>query len=187
MKNDFNLFAVYKSENYKYGIGGFKKHIIILVFLIIAILLATVAINFVTLLTKNQTNSIIEELNSEKFATAKQDFDVAKKAYDSLDQYNSVLENSQNAFDDSRFITDDLLNKISSCITADTTINNFKIISTDVLISCTSVNSSSADVVCQALDQTGLFSTAKYTSITYNSGKSCYEYTINCTFAEVVK
>lgn len=187
MKNDFNLFAVYKSENSKYGIGAFKHHIIIIVLLIIAILLSTAAINFVTIMTKNKTNTIIEELNSEKFNTVKQDFDAAKNAYDNVVQYNRILEDSQKTFDDSRFITDELINKITSCIPSDTTISNFKVISTDALIACSSINSDSVDIACQALKQTGLFSIVKYSSITWNSERARYEYTINCTFAEVVK
>lgn len=187
MRNDFNLFAVYKSENSKNGISGFKNYIIILVLLIIAILAATGGIKFLTIMTNNQTNSIIDELNSEKYATAKQDFDAAKKSYDSINQYDTILKDSQSTFNDSRFITDDLLNKITSCITQDTTVNDFKIISTDVLLSCTSNNSKSVDIICQALNNTGLFSTVSYSSVTYNTEKSYFEFTINCTFAEVAK
>ena len=184
IKNDLNLFAVYKRSSSKSN-GGQKGVIIIICSFAFIIVAAFCGIQFYIY----ELNAQIRNLQSELAVPAvvqnqtKLLNEVNKNQL--MTEYDTALTMAKKNFDVSRFIDGDLLGEITSSMPADVTINNITITQLSITMSCTCTNKLAPAIFTQSLDNKNDFVSITYDGISLDTTKNNYSFNLKCDFKEV--
>ena len=185
IKKDLNLFAVYKNGSAKSNSS--KGLVVTLVSFVLVIAVAFGGILLLNIARQNQIKQIESKLSDPKVTEAQNKLTKEANKNQFLISYNSTLTIAKKNFDASRFIDDDLINKISSSMPDSVKAQTIVISPQNVSLTCTCTDQLAPAVFVQALNKKDLFSSISYTGITYEKDKNSYSFTMSCIFKENTK